>query len=168
MKSNLITEEEKNRILNMHKKRSANHYLVEQGSGNNPTPKKRALTDVFLKFLTKYKFKPSDRFQMSPGGEGGNWGPYSPDGSICYKSNDCKTTKDPQMPWLTYTTVRLEFDLKPTTPYVYIIIEQKDSKKVTHSVGNQKMKCLLDQKSLDNIILTLQFDVDHNRLAYGC
>ena len=30
MKSNLITEEEKNRILNMHKKRSANHYLVEQ------------------------------------------------------------------------------------------------------------------------------------------
>ena len=31
MKSNLITEEEKNRILNMHKKRSANHYLVEQG-----------------------------------------------------------------------------------------------------------------------------------------
>ena len=38
MKSNLITEEEKNRILNMHKKRSANHYLVEQLSSGDPTP----------------------------------------------------------------------------------------------------------------------------------
>lgn len=38
MKSNLITEEEKNRILNMHKKRQANHYLVEQLSSGDPVP----------------------------------------------------------------------------------------------------------------------------------
>ena len=38
MKTFLITEDEKNRILNMHKTRTANHYLNEQtGSGSRPT-----------------------------------------------------------------------------------------------------------------------------------
>jgi hypothetical protein len=37
MKNLIITESEKNRILNMHKSRSKNNYLMEQGC-LNPTP----------------------------------------------------------------------------------------------------------------------------------
>ena len=37
MNNLLITESEKNRILNMHKSRSSKHYLMEQGC-LNPTP----------------------------------------------------------------------------------------------------------------------------------
>jgi hypothetical protein len=99
----------------------------------------------FLNFLKKYKFTKTTRFQMDPGGEGGNWGPYSHANSICYKSNDCQTSAS-EMPWLAYTTVHLEFDLESSpVPYVHIIIEEKDNKKVTHSVGHQKMVCPLAQ-----------------------
>ena len=38
MKTFLITEDEKNRILNMHKTRTANHYLNEQLMSGDPVP----------------------------------------------------------------------------------------------------------------------------------
>ena len=38
MKTFLITEDEKNRILNMHKTRTANHYLNEQSSSGTRPP----------------------------------------------------------------------------------------------------------------------------------
>ena len=126
------------------------------------------LPEPILYFLKKYKFTKTTRFQMDPGGEGGNWGPYSHTNSICYKSNDC-TTSASEMPWLAYTTVHLEFDLKSSpVPYVHIIIEEKDKKKVTHSVGHQKIVCPLSQEGVDKIILKLGFEQEHNHLNYGC
>jgi len=125
------------------------------------------LPEVFLRFLTKYKFKKTTRFQMDPGGEGGNWGPYSHANSICYKSNDCQTLSR-TMAWLSYTTVHLEFDLESSTvPYVHIIIEEKNNKKVTKAVGDIKMVCPLSQKGVDKIILALEGE-KRNNVVYGC
>ena len=130
--------------------------------------KPSTLPEAFLYFLKKYKFTKTTRFQMDPGGEGGNWGPYSHVNSICYKSNDCQTAAS-EMPWLAYTAVHLEFDLESSSlPYVHIIIEEKNNKKVTKSVGHQKMVCPLAQEGVDKIIIKLRFDEEHNHLVYGC
>ena len=134
----------------------------------NEGEKPSTLPEAFLYFLKKYKFTKTTRFQMDPGGEGGNWGPYSHVNSICYKSNDCPTSAS-EMPWLAYTAVHLEFDLESSpVPYVNIIIENKDNKHVTHSVGNIKMVCPLAQEGVDKIIIKLRFDEEHNHLVYGC
>ena len=134
----------------------------------NEGEKPSTLPEAFLYFLKKYKFTKTTRFQMDPGGEGGNWGPYSHVNSICYKSNDCPTSAS-EMPWLAYTAVHLEFDLESSpVPYVHIIIEEKDNKHVTHSVGNIKMVCPLAQEGVDKIILKLGFEQEHNHLNYGC
>lgn len=140
--------------------------LIKQivNEGEKPYP----LPEAFLYFLKKYKFTKTTRFQMDPGGEGGNWGPYSHVNSICYKSNDCQTVAS-EMPWLAYTAVHLEFDLESSpVPYVHIIIEEKNNKKVTNSVGHQKMVCPLAQEGVDKIILKLGFEQEHNHLHYGC
>ena len=130
--------------------------------------KPSTLPEEFLYYLKKYKFTKTTRFQMDPRGEGGKWGPYSHVNSICYKSNDCPTSAS-EMPWLAYTAVHLEFDLESSTvPYVHIIIEEKDNKHVTHSVGNIKMVCPLAQEGVDKIIIKLRFDEEHNHLVYGC
>ena len=164
MKSNLITEEEKNRILNMHKKRSANHYLVEQ-SGNNPTPKKPSLPEPFIHILDKYRFTKTSRFQMLNGVDGVKGGPYSPDGSICYKGGTCQVS-DPKNPWKAYNVVHLEFDLKPssTTAYVHVIIEDKDNKKVTKVVGSYRLTISLDQKGADKLLQSLY----GTNIGFGC
>jgi hypothetical protein len=134
----------------------------------NEGEKPSTLPEAFLYFLKKYKFTKTTRFQMDPGGEGGNWGPYSHVNSICYKSNDCQTAAS-EMPWLAYTAVHLEFDLESSpVPYVHIIIEEKNNKKVTKSVGHQKMVCPLAQEGVDKIIIKLRFDEEHNHLVYGC
>ena len=134
----------------------------------NEGEKPSTLPEAFLYFLKKYKFTKTTRFQMDPGGEGGNWGPYSHVNSICYKSNDCQTVAL-EMPWLAYTAVHLEFDLESSpVPYVHIIIEEKNNKKVTKSVGHQKMVCPLAQEGVDKIIIKLRFDEEHNHLVYGC
>ena len=134
----------------------------------NEGEKPSTLPEAFLYFLKKYKFTKTTRFQMDPGGEGGNWGPYSHVNSICYKSNDCPTSAS-DMRWLAYTAVHLEFDLESSpVPYVHIIIEEKDNKHVTHSVGNIKMVCPLAQEGVDKIILKLGFEQEHNHLNYGC
>lgn len=129
---------------------------------------KLPLPQEFYYFFKKYNFKKTERFKGLVGGEGTIRGPYSPAGSICYMSNDCKT-KSTENKWLAYTKVHLEFDIKSTTrPYVYIIIEEKDKNKKTRSVGSIKMPCPLDQTGVDEIILKLKFHEDHNALAYGC
>ena len=136
--------------------------IIKEGEAPYPLP------EAFLYFLKKYKFTKTTRFQMDPGGEGGNWGPYSHVNSICYKSNDCQTVAS-EMPWLAYTAVHLEFDLESSpVPYVHIIIEEKNNKKVTKSVGHQKMVCPLAQEGVDKIIIKLRFDEEHNHLVYGC
>ena len=135
--------------------------IIKEGEASDPLP------EPFLYFLKKYKFTKTTRFQMDPGGEGGNWGPYSHANSICYKSNDCQT-QSRTMPWLAYTTVHLEFDLESSTvPYVHIIIEEKNNKKVTKAVGDIKMVCPLSQKGVDKIILALEGE-KRNNVVYGC
>ena len=136
--------------------------IIKEGEESYPLP------EAFLYFLKKYKFTKTTRFQMDSGGEGVNWGPYSHVNSICYKSNDCQT-EALEMPWVAYTAVHLEFDLESSTvPYVHIIIEEKNNKKVTKSVKHQKMVCPLDKEGVDKIILTLGFEQEHNHLNYGC
>jgi hypothetical protein len=137
-------------------------------SAANSIKSKLPLPEEFYYFLKKYNFKKTERFKGLVGGEGRTEGPYSPTGSICYMSKDCQTSSR-EMPWLSYTKVHLEFDLKSSTiPYVYIIIEQKDKNKKLRSVSNMKMVCPLDQEGVDKIIQKLRFDEEHNNLVYGC
>lgn len=150
----------------MHKKRSANHYLVEQlSSGNNPTPKNTSLPEPFIYVLKKYKFTKTDRFQMLNGVDGVKGGTYSPDGSICYKGGTCQVS-DPKNPWKAYNVVHLEFDLKPssTTAYVHVIMENKDDKKVTKGAGSYRLSISLDQKGADKLLQSLE----SVNIGFGC
>ena len=62
----------------------------------------------------------------------------------------------------------MEFDLESSTvPYVHIIIEEKNNKKVTKAVGDIKMVCPLSQKGVDKIILALEGE-KRNNVVYGC
>jgi hypothetical protein len=117
------------------------------------------LPEPFLYFLKKYKFTKTTRFQMpSSNADGSSRGPYSHVNSICYKSNDC-TTSASEMPWLAYTTVHLEFDLESSpVPYVHIIIEEKNNKKVTKNVVHQKIVCPLSEEGFNKIVIKFRLD----------
>lgn len=66
MKTFLITEDEKNRILNMHKTRTANHYLNEQLMSGDPVPNE--YKDLIGKtVIFKYKNTIEITSKSSPG-----------------------------------------------------------------------------------------------------
>lgn len=137
--------------------------------GVTSADKSITLNESFYRYFKKYNFIKTERFKGLTG-EGGTQGKYySPPGSLCYVTKDCKTSSK-EMPWLAYTRVHLEFVfITGKKLNVYIIIERKNKNKKLNGVTALKLdNCPNSQKGVDDIILELHFQQEQNPVNYGC
>ena len=103
---------------------------------------------IFRDFFKKNYFSPGGRFYHKSTGEGGDWGPYSPKGSICQVMGFYW----PNKPEYGHRRIHLEFD--PSLKKVWCVSEEKkdSTPESIYGVSSWSIDITMDQSGLNKII----------------